>query len=42
MKKLLALILTAALPFASLGCGVSDKDKGINSNKDMPRTAKGG
>jgi hypothetical protein len=37
MTRLLALFLAVLLALAGLGCG-SDKDRGINSNKDMPRT----
>jgi hypothetical protein len=37
MKRWLTLLLTALL-LASLGCGGGDKDRGINSNKDKPRT----
>jgi hypothetical protein len=40
MKRLLACFLAVALPLALLGCGGSDKDKGINSNKDKPRADK--
>jgi hypothetical protein len=32
------LLLTTALFLACLGCGGGDKDRGINSNKDKPRT----
>jgi hypothetical protein len=32
-------LLLAALLVAALGCGNSDKDRGINSGKDKPRTA---
>jgi hypothetical protein len=31
------LLLVAALLFVASGCG-SDRDRGINSNKDKPRT----
>jgi hypothetical protein len=37
MKRWLTLLL-AALLLASLGCSGSDKDRGINSNKDKPRS----
>ncbi|HKI37151.1 MAG TPA: hypothetical protein VKA46_35180 [Gemmataceae bacterium] len=37
MKRWLTLLL-AALLLAALGCGGSDKDRAINSNKDKPRT----
>jgi uncharacterized protein YcfL len=37
MRRWLTLLL-AALLLAALGCGSSDKDRGINSNKDKPRT----
>lgn len=38
MRRWLTVLL-AALLLASLGCGSGDKDRGINSNKDQPRTA---
>ena len=31
-------LLLAALLLAALGCGSSEKDRGIFSNKDKPRT----
>ncbi len=37
MIRCLTLLL-AALLLAALGCGGSDKDRGVNSNKDKPRT----
>jgi hypothetical protein len=37
MKRWLAVLL-AALLLSALGCGASEKDRGINSNKDMPRS----
>jgi hypothetical protein len=37
MKRLLVLVAFALL-FAAMGCG-GDKDRNINSHKDMPRTA---
>ena len=37
MRRLFAVLLGALL-LAGLGCS-SDKDRGINSQKDMPRTA---
>jgi len=37
MRRWLGVLL-AALVLAFLGCGGSDKDRGINSNKDKPRT----
>ncbi len=37
MPRWLSIVL-AALLVAALGCGGSDKDRGINSNKDKPRT----
>jgi len=37
MRRWLSVFL-AALVLAALGCGGSDKDRGINSNKDKPRT----
>jgi hypothetical protein len=37
MKRWLTLLL-AALLLAALGCGGGDKDRGIYSNKDKPRT----
>jgi hypothetical protein len=37
MRRWLTLLL-AALLLAALGCGGSDRDRGINSNKDKPRT----
>jgi hypothetical protein len=37
MTRALTLLL-AALLLAALGCGASEKDRGINSNKDKPRT----
>jgi hypothetical protein len=41
MKKLLVVLLAAVLlPFLATGCGGSDKDKGINSNKDKPKADK--
>jgi hypothetical protein len=43
MKKLLIVVLAATLvPILASGCGGSDKDKGINSNKDKPKADKGG
>jgi len=43
VKRLLALLLAAVLlVVAAVGCGGSDKDKGINSNKDKPRADKNG
>ena len=42
MKRLLALILTVVVPLTAIGCGVSDKDKGINSNKDKPKADRNG
>ena len=35
----LGTVLLAALLLAGLGCGQSDKDRGVNSGKDKPRTA---
>jgi hypothetical protein len=37
MTRWLTLLL-AALLLAALGCGASEKDRGINSNKDRPRS----
>ncbi len=37
MTRWLTLLLTALL-LAALGCGASEKDRGINSNRDKPRT----
>jgi hypothetical protein len=37
MRHWIALFLTTLL-LACLGCGASDKDRGINSNKDRPRS----
>ncbi len=37
MKRWLTLLLVVLL-LAALGCGGSPKDRGINSNKDKPRT----
>jgi len=31
-------VLVAALFLATLGCGGGDKDRGVNSGKDKPRT----
>jgi hypothetical protein len=43
VKRLLALILAVFfLAATGSGCGGSDKDKGINSNKDKPRADKNG
>jgi hypothetical protein len=42
MKRVLALLLAVALPLGLMGCGASEKDKGINSNKDMPKADKSG
>jgi hypothetical protein len=43
MKRLIALcVAVVLLPLVTLGCGGSDKDKGINSNKDKPRADKNG
>jgi hypothetical protein len=32
-------VLLAALLLAALGCGPSEKDRGVNSLKDQPRTS---
>jgi hypothetical protein len=40
MKSMLAFMLAVVLPLALLGCGVNEKDKGVNSNKDRPRADK--
>ncbi len=37
MKRILMLVAFTLL-FAAIGCG-GDKDRNINSHKDMPRTA---
>ena len=37
MRRWLTVLLTALL-LTALGCGASDKDRGINSNKDKPRS----
>ena len=37
MRRLLVLVALAVV-FAAVGCG-GDKDRNINSHKDMPRTA---
>jgi hypothetical protein len=36
VKRLLALLLGVVLALGCLGCG-SDKEKGINSNRDRPK-----
>jgi hypothetical protein len=38
-RLILAGLLLAAL---ALGCGGGNKNKGVNSGKDMPKPAKGG
>jgi hypothetical protein len=38
MKRWLTLLL-AALLLGALGCGPSDKDRGINRDKDKPRSS---
>jgi hypothetical protein len=43
MTRITALVLTFLLASVlSLGCGRSNKDKGVNSGKDMPKQVKGG
>jgi hypothetical protein len=43
VKKLLVFCLIAVLlPLFATGCGSSDKDKGINSNKDKPKADRSG
>jgi hypothetical protein len=37
MKRILAVLLAGALACALAGCG-SDKDKGINKDRDKPRS----
>jgi hypothetical protein len=32
-------VLLAALLLAGLGCGGGEKERGINSNKDVPRAS---
>jgi hypothetical protein len=38
MRRWLTLLL-AALLLAALGCGGGEKDRGVNSGKDQPRSA---
>jgi hypothetical protein len=40
MRRWLTVLL-AALLLASIGCGGGDKDRGINSAKDRPRSTAG-
>jgi hypothetical protein len=35
------IVLVAALVLAALGCGGGDKDRGVNSAKDRPRSTAG-
>jgi hypothetical protein len=37
MRRCLAVLL-AALVLAALGCGSGEKERGVNSGKDRPRT----
>jgi hypothetical protein len=32
------ILLMVAISLAALGCGASEKDRGVNSSKDVPRT----
>jgi hypothetical protein len=41
MRRIVCGLVTAALVSLALGCS-SDKDRGINSNKEKPREPKGG
>ena len=41
MRKVL-ILLVALAPLVAAGCGGSEKDKGSNRNKDMPKAEKSG
>jgi hypothetical protein len=37
MRKLLIALLAVALAVPALGCGASERDRGINKDRDKPR-----